>query len=67
MSQPLAADPTLLSQLEEMILILAPFGRDAQLAAQTLSKAGIRSEILPSLSAVCARLDQPHAAVLITE
>ena len=52
---------------EETVLILAPFGQDAPLAAEVLGRADVRTEILDSLAELCKRLDAPAAAVVITE
>jgi two-component sensor histidine kinase len=51
----------------EEILILAPHGRDAEVAFTLLTEAGRRTLICKDLGEVCARLEKGAALVLITE
>ena len=48
-----------------IVLILAPTGRDASLAHEALCQAGINSDIVPDIEALCARMDADASAVLI--
>jgi signal transduction histidine kinase len=52
---------------EERILILAPIGHDAELAAAFLRRAGFRSEAFKTLTALCASLSRPAGVLLIAE
>ncbi len=52
---------------EETVLVLAPLGQDAALAAAVLHQSGIHSETFPNLERLCRRLHSPAAALLITE
>lgn len=49
------------------ILILAPLGQDAALAAKVLSRSGIKSEICDSLDALCGKVSDTYGAALIAE
>ena len=49
------------------VLILAPTGRDAALAADALAQAGVDTEICRDLAQLCARIDEDAAALLIAE
>ena len=49
------------------VLILAPTGRDATLAAEALTEAGVASEICSGLPGLCARIGEDAAAVLLAE
>src|SRR5690348_12743767 len=51
----------------ERILILAPRGRDAELASALLTEAGRRTFICRNLAEVCAQLERGAALALITE
>ena len=53
--------------LETTVLILAPLGRDAELAAETLGEAGFASEITPTLDALVDRIAHPCGVVLVAE
>jgi len=55
------------SDSEERILVLAPTGRDALLAAQTLRRAGLAPELVPHPAALVAAIDEGAGAVLIAE
>lgn len=62
------ASPNAPERLE--VLILAPVGRDAPLAAAALAAAGLKAKTCPSMGAVCAALRAEAAAVgalLLTE
>ena len=52
---------------EERVLILAPRGRDAQVAEQVLARAGTRAEACPDISGWLACLQAGAGAALITE
>lgn len=51
----------------ERILILAPTGRDASLAAQALQSAGIASETFTDMERLCDGIKEAAGAVMITE
>ena len=51
----------------ERILILAPRGRDAEVASALLTEAGRRTLICSDLSELCAQLERGAALALITE
>jgi PAS domain S-box-containing protein len=50
-----------------LVLIVAPTGRDAFLAADVLGKAGVTARICPSLGALAAAIDNDVGAVLLAE
>lgn len=52
---------------EDRVLILAPSGRDAQLAAAALEKAGVSSHVCADVEELCVELERGAAAVLLTE
>ena len=49
------------------VLIVAPIGKDASLAAELLRKSGVSAEVCPSLSDLAARIGSNTNAVLIAE
>ncbi len=49
------------------VLILAPIGRDATIAAEVLREAGINANPFPSIIDVCDRVSSPAGAILIAE
>ncbi len=49
------------------VLILAPTGRDAPLAAEALDQAGVASKICRDLAQLCAQIGEDAAALLIAE
>src|SRR3954451_10384638 len=49
------------------VLILAPIGRDAEVARAILANAGIAAEICPDLAALVQRLDASAGAILAEE
>ena len=51
----------------ERILIHAPFGRDGAVIAQVLEKAGIVSEVCPSVPGLCEELSSDAGAVIIAD
>jgi signal transduction histidine kinase/ActR/RegA family two-component response regulator len=53
--------------LNERILILAPTGRDAELACAALRNAGLAAEICPSIEALCAEVERGVGAAILTE
>ncbi len=53
--------------LENRVLVLAPAGRDSELACRTLSEAGIPADELTSVEDLCARIARGPGAVLLTE
>ena len=53
--------------IEESILVLAPVGRDAELAAAVLSGAGLHPEVCATLGEVIQKLGQGRGAVLMAE
>ena len=52
---------------DERALILAPFGRDATLAAEALAKAGMHSAVCTDLAELCRQIPVGVGAVLLTE
>ena len=52
---------------EERILVLAPTGRDAALADQTLTRAGLAADVLCSADALAGAIEEGAGAVLIAE
>lgn len=59
-----AADP---KGLEERVLVLAPTGRDAALAAVALEKAGIAAFVCGSPADLCAAIEEGAGCALVTE
>ncbi|HEV2623031.1 MAG TPA: response regulator [Frateuria sp.] len=57
----------MIPHLSERILILAPHGRDAQVAAAILTEAGLRSHVCPSLEALVAGVSAGAGTALVTE
>lgn len=55
------------ANLNERILILAPTGRDADLACAALRGAALEAEICPSIETLCAELERGVGAAIITE
>jgi len=55
------------SDLEERILVLAPTGRDATLAEQTLCRAGLEAEVIRTPEELASAIDRGAAAVLLAE
>ncbi len=53
--------------MDERVLILAPRGRDAAVAADLLRRGGVTAEVVVDLPTLAAELDRGVAAVLITE
>ncbi|HEU5066680.1 MAG TPA: hybrid sensor histidine kinase/response regulator, partial [Sphingomicrobium sp.] len=51
----------------DLALILAPVGRDANIAADMLREAGILSVICPDLDCLVRELDREVGFVLVTE
>lgn len=56
-----------LAALQERVLVLAPFGRDAELVVDVLTRADIASEACSSIATLCERLDRPAGVVLLTQ
>jgi len=54
-------------EMDERVLILAPRGRDAAVAADLLRRGGVTAEVVVDLPTLAAELDRGVAAVLITE
>jgi PAS domain-containing protein len=52
---------------EENILVLAPLGRDAELAASALRDAGMQAEVCGSLRELIDRLQAPSGVLLMAE
>jgi signal transduction histidine kinase/CheY-like chemotaxis protein len=59
-----AAEP---EPLEDRVLVLAPAGRDAALACQVLSDAGIAADALSGVAELCTGVTRGPGAVLLTE
>ena len=55
------------SDLEERILVLAPTGRDATLAEQTLCRAGLEAEVIRTPEELASAIDRGAAAILLAE
>jgi signal transduction histidine kinase/ActR/RegA family two-component response regulator len=53
--------------VDERILILAPTGRDAELACAALISSGLNAEVVSSVEALCIGIDGGAGAALITE
>ncbi len=53
--------------MAELILILAPRGRDAPVIQQALERAGIASSAFADLDRLCAGLDDAASALIVTE
>ena len=51
----------------ERVLILAPTGRDAELACAALRTAGIAAEVAESVEALCAEVREGCGAIMVTE
>jgi signal transduction histidine kinase/CheY-like chemotaxis protein len=51
----------------ERVLILAPTGRDAELACAALHNAGLAASICPDMERLCAALTHGAGAVIVTE
>jgi signal transduction histidine kinase/CheY-like chemotaxis protein len=51
----------------ERVLILAPRGRDAELACGALQSAGLTAEDVPDVEALCRGVDEGCGALVITE
>lgn len=49
------------------VLILAPFGRDAAVAADVLEKEGLRSVVCRSMEELCEKFEEDAGVLLITE
>lgn len=54
-------------QLEERVLILAPVGRDGELARRMLADLEIRAEVCRDVDHMCSEIDRGVGALLITE
>lgn len=57
----------MIPHLSERALILAPVGRDAEIAASMLGEAGLRSQICADLSALLSGIDHGAGFALVTE
>lgn len=55
------------SQRSDLILIVAPTGRDAELMCTQLNAAGLRCETCPDLFDLCRRIPEGLAAIVATE
>lgn len=53
--------------LDERILILAPVGRDAALAAATLQRAGLAAQICASIEELCQQAAAGAGGLLVTQ
>jgi signal transduction histidine kinase/CheY-like chemotaxis protein len=53
--------------INERILILAPTGRDAELARAALRNAGITAEVCPTIEGLCSGVQEGVGAAIITE
>lgn len=53
--------------LSERILILAPTGRDGELASAALRTAGIHAEVVSDAESLCASIEEGCGAALVTE
>ena len=57
----------MIPHLSERALILAPVGRDAEIAASMLAEAGLRSQICRDLPALLNGIDHGAGFALVTE
>jgi len=64
-TEPISALPD--PQLNERILILAPTGRDAQLAAAALHDAAVPSAICRTIDQLCTEVDHGAGGAMVTE
>ena len=55
------------SCMEATVLILAPLGKDAELAAEALTDAGFAAETTPTLDALVDRMAHPCGVILVAE
>jgi signal transduction histidine kinase len=51
----------------ERVLILAPTGRDAELACSALRAAGLEADVAKDVDALCAEVDAGCGAIMVTE
>jgi signal transduction histidine kinase/ActR/RegA family two-component response regulator len=51
----------------DVLLIVAPIGRDAELMCDRLTAAGLRCEVCPDIHAVCEQMQRGAAALVVTE
>jgi signal transduction histidine kinase len=51
----------------EVVLILAPVGRDAEASAQLIAKTGLSTEVCPDLAALTARVGDDVLSVVVAE
>ena len=56
-----------MNPLEHRILVLAPTGRDAEIACTVLGKAGFEAQACCSLDAVAAELEQGASTLMLAE
>jgi PAS domain S-box-containing protein len=56
-----------MNSLEHRILVLAPTGRDAEIACSVLNKAGFSADCCASLEVVAAELDKGASALMLAE
>src|SRR5690349_12559982 len=53
--------------LEERILVLAPFGKDAPSVVHMLTRAGLAAKACSDLEDLCAKLDKGGGALLVSD
>jgi two-component system, sensor histidine kinase len=51
----------------DLILLVAPFGRDAELMCEQLGAAGLRCEACKDIETLCSRLPDGVGAIMVTE
>ena len=56
-----------ISAAEERVLILAPVGRDGEIACEVLSRARMATVVCTGIDALCEAIGEGAGAVLLTE
>src|SRR5262245_53953424 len=55
------------ASVDERVLVLAPIGRDAELAARTLATVGVAVERCTDIDDLCGKLAEGGGAAVLTE
>ncbi|HZU13035.1 MAG TPA: HAMP domain-containing sensor histidine kinase [Chloroflexota bacterium] len=53
--------------MQDRVLVLAPVGRDARLAAETIRRAGAQAEIFTDVGELCLQIPRGAGALLLTQ